>query len=312
MNMRKLFRVIMGLGIGLAFLMFSLRGVENQKLVASFTGISYSYLVVGLSVYLANFFLRTFRWKFILDKIGLNQYWKVNKSLYIGYAMNNILPARLGEVFRSVYAAKYLKLPVTEVLMTVFLERLCDFIMLLIIFIAGGVMVTAFTPTRISWLEPMILFGMLFLGCVFIGIIFRKLLLNLCLPVMPDIVCDKLNRIDVFLSGIDRKTILRLVLFSAIIWPIDIFSVFLLLMSLNLVAAVDFLLLLQGTAGLITLAPTAPGYVGSLQYAFRLVFEVFSASPSSAIVAATLIQLVYFGAVSIIGGILLFMPKSDR
>ena len=312
LSTKKLVRVVAGIGVGLALLVFSLRGIETNKLVATFNDVSGMYLVFGLSVYLANFFVRAKRWKILLDKLGFNRYREVNKSLFVGYAMNNVLPARLGEIFRSVYAAKQLKLPFTEVLVTVFLERFFDFIVLLGIFITGGLMATALVPNSIGWLEPMIMIGLMFLGFIFASIIFRRQLIRFFCSFMPEVVCEKLNRIDSFFSSIDLKTIMLMLFFSVVIWPIDIFSVFLLLLSLNLVAGVDFLMLLQGTSGLITLAPTAPGYIGSLQYAFRLVFDVFSASPSSAIVAATLIQLIYFGMVSIIGGVLLFIPKADK
>ncbi|MBU6447092.1 MAG: flippase-like domain-containing protein, partial [Verrucomicrobia bacterium] len=60
------------------------------------------FTLIGLAIALsaAALHLRAFRWqKLLLPFIPLT-YWQVFKALLVGHAMNVVLPARLGELFR--------------------------------------------------------------------------------------------------------------------------------------------------------------------------------------------------------------------
>ena len=304
----KLFRVIIGLGIGAYFLVLSLKGIDKQEFLSSTNSISTAPLMIGLLVYLANFLLRTLRWKLLLEILGPTRFSEVTRVLFIGYTFNNILPARLGEIFRSVYAAKSFEFPIAEVIMTVFLERFCDFVMLLLFLIIGGLLLINFQSDA-YWIIPLTSIGILIFAVIVIVLFSRNFLLSILKPVTPEYIFDKLDRMSTYLSSMNIRTIFQMIYYTIVIWVVEILSVYLLLFSVDVFVGIDFLLVLHGVSGLVTLAPTAPGYVGSLQFAFREVFEAYVFSPTNAILAASLIQFVYFGAVCIIGGLFIILSK---
>lgn len=77
--------------IGPLTVLAELERVDKIKLVfaVSFIGLSY--------------FCRAALWKRLLDQFGGYPYWAVFRSTMIGYLVNNILPARLGDVTRGAW-----------------------------------------------------------------------------------------------------------------------------------------------------------------------------------------------------------------
>jgi hypothetical protein len=60
-------------------------------------------------------------------------------------------------------------------------------------------------------------------------------------------------------------------------------------------------MVLLGGASLSTLFPTAPGFIGSYQFAFVVILGSFGISDTLAVVAATSVQLFLMGLYAIVG-----------
>ena len=63
--------------------------------------------------------------------------------------------------------------------------------------------------------------------------------------------------------------------------------------------------MLLGLASLSTLLPNAPGYVGTFQLLFSYVFKVLGYPETIGILAATAIQIFFFGTVTLLGGVVI-------
>ncbi len=90
-------------------------------------------------------------------------------------------------------------------------------------------------------------------------------------------------------------------LLSLAIWACEGLALWCILMSLDTVATPMQILILIGTVSLSTLIPTAPAYLGTLQYAFYLALSISGVAGAVGIVAATVTQLFLFGAVTVAG-----------
>ena len=110
MNKTTIIRTALGISIGSTLLYFSMQGVNYKLFASSFDNIKWRYVLMGISLYLGNFILRSMRWKILLSKLDQQNLGTIAKFIFVGYAVNNILPARLGEIFRAYYTAKALNL----------------------------------------------------------------------------------------------------------------------------------------------------------------------------------------------------------
>jgi hypothetical protein len=71
--------------------------------------------------------------------------------------------------------------------------------------------------------------------------------------------------------------------------------------SIDITLGLAGILALMGGACLSTLMPTAPGYVGSYQIAFVIVLGQFGIHSTSAVVAATAMQVYLIGTYTLVG-----------
>ena len=69
---------------------------------------------------------RTMRWQIILRSVAAIPYRVVANALLVGYGLNTIMPARLGELFRAEFFKRSFGLSRVWPLTSIVIERLCD------------------------------------------------------------------------------------------------------------------------------------------------------------------------------------------
>ena len=95
------------------------------------TGANYFYVIPGIGAYVFALVWRTIRWKIILKPLGdfkVSRLWPV---VTVGYAANNVLPVRLGEIVRAYYLNIREGPSKTSGLATILVERVFDGLALL-------------------------------------------------------------------------------------------------------------------------------------------------------------------------------------
>ena len=88
---------------------------------------------------------------------------------------------------------------------------------------------------------------------------------------------------------------------TIVIWLIEAIALGFLVSAFGVHAGPAGLALILGAVAFGTLIPSAPGYVGSLQAAFVIVFLVLGFDQLTGILSATAMQLILFGSVTIVG-----------
>ncbi len=96
--------------------------------------IEYIWILPSTALILVAFFLRALRWQIILLESNQVTFWQAFHPLMIGFMMNCVLPARIGEIARPVLLKKQQNIPISTGLSTVVAERAFDVSMLVILF----------------------------------------------------------------------------------------------------------------------------------------------------------------------------------
>src|SRR5712671_1244228 len=122
---------IAGLALGALFLYLALRNIDRQDFEAVLQRFDRSWLAAGVAVFMASIALRCLRWGILLRTNGAVKWRHAAEALLAGYAANYLLPARLGEVFRADYAMRLFHISRFTALGTIFVERLCDGVILI-------------------------------------------------------------------------------------------------------------------------------------------------------------------------------------
>ena len=143
----KIFRsrgaiVIVGLVIGGVFVYFLTKNIEWAKLTHAFkTAIWLPWLPLAVLTYILGMLLRGVRLQLLVKDEAAISIGTASNVIAVGYAVNNILPARLGEFARAGMLAERTGMPYLLALTITFLERLLDGLVILFLFISASLIV---------------------------------------------------------------------------------------------------------------------------------------------------------------------------
>lgn len=140
--MKKNNAIFLGIGVCLSAiaLYFAFRNVPFVHLVDYISSINYFWIIPSTLIVFITFILRALRWQLILKSVQEVSFWRAYHPMMIGFMINCILPARVGEVARPVILKKNDHVPVSSGLATVAVERVFDVVILVILF--GVMMMT--------------------------------------------------------------------------------------------------------------------------------------------------------------------------
>ena len=142
--MRRHLRTVAIVGITCGLLAFFLRSANLDQVWLEIRGARIWFLVLTAVTTVLLYVLRAVRWQVLLRPIGIARFRPALRATVIGFAASALLPARPGEVLRPYLLARREGLSATAAFATILVERLLDFVTVLLLF---GVFVLAFEPS---------------------------------------------------------------------------------------------------------------------------------------------------------------------
>ncbi|MEN8121043.1 MAG: lysylphosphatidylglycerol synthase transmembrane domain-containing protein [Bacteroidota bacterium] len=126
-------RIILFLAVGLFLFWLVYRDQKIDEIISALREANYFWIAVSLVLSLFSHLSRAIRWNLLINPLGykprlLNSFFAV----MVMYISNMAIP-RSGEIARCTIVKKYEKVPLTQLLGTVVIERVFDFIMLFIL-----------------------------------------------------------------------------------------------------------------------------------------------------------------------------------
>ena len=147
MNRSALLRLGIGILISVVFLGATLSQVDLAKVARTITDASPAWLLVAFGIVVVDLGLRALRWQVLLRGIpGAETKAPYNLAvgyLMIGFTLNAILPARLGDIARAILAGNGFKIPRLAVFGTILIERFSDGLTMLGLALLSSVIVAA-------------------------------------------------------------------------------------------------------------------------------------------------------------------------
>ncbi len=160
--------------IGGVFLYFAFKGVNLSDVWYDLKKANYLYILPAMGALAAYIAVRAYRWGLIFRPGGVPSYRGRLSSILIGIMVNNIFPAKLGEVARAFILGKSDGVNVSRTFGTIVLERVFDFLALLLFL----VLIALASPVEreiVFHKSGILLAGFIATGAGFIGILFALL-----------------------------------------------------------------------------------------------------------------------------------------
>lgn len=293
--------------IAAALLYFSLRGVDWRRVWEIIAAARWQFIAGSALAICFSSTLRALRWRILLSAGADLSVWTVFRATMAGYLGNNFLPARAGELIRSVLISRRSKLTTAYVLTTALSERLMDAIALVL---AGSVVLLGVHP-KPAWMSGVARSMAFFaaLGALTVTIAphaghrFTRLLSRLKLP--DGVRVKILSLSEQVLLGMRAfhhwGRFIGFVLLTTTIWSCDACSMMISARALDLHIAFPLALLLLTALGLGSALPSTPGYVGIYQFVAVSVLTPFGIPKNSALAYILLIQALGYVVVVLLG-----------
>lgn len=301
-----------------ALLYHSLRGIQWRQVGRIVSSADLSLLALCAVIATASLFLRSWRWRILLNAertVGLSDaFW----ATAAGQFGNNFLPARAGELVRTVMISSRSELDRTYVLATALSERVADAIILVVI----TALVLLTMPSPPGWLagaaRP---FGLLALaGASAIAIVpllgsfatraIDRLPLRAALRArIAGIVGHGLRGVGTFHSARRLSGFIGL---AVAIWVLDALGTVIAgaALGFRIPISVAFLLITGLSVG--TALPSTPGYVGIYQFVAVTVMTPFGFSPTDAIAYILVAQALMYVVIGFWGSLAFFRRGARR
>ena len=285
-----------GVAIGGICLWLVWRFMDVRLAMSTLLAANGRWLVLALLIFWASVGIRVLRWQRLLDHVGNLGAGKVAEALVVGYAMNYLLPARLGEPFRAAYTRRRFGVDGFTVFGSIVTERLLDGLATVLILMMGLALASlGQRAPDLSALESVAGVSLFFFAAV--GVILaasRRIAPDKI--VGPQWIVGPLKRT---LEGATRQSAASLYAalgWTVLVWLLEPLALWAVFASMDVQLTIAQVLIVLSAGALSVLALTAPGYIGSLQLVFGLVLAVFALPAEAGVAGATLVQVVFYGS----------------
>ena len=287
---------IVALALAGVFLYFSLRGIQWLQVWTIVRSARLEFVALTLGTVSLALFVRAMRWRVLLRAEGKVPVPLAFWATAAGYFGNNLLPARAGEVVRTLMVSRQSGLGKAFVLTTALSERVMDGIVL--ISISAVVLITL--PARPGWLahaaRPFALLGLGGVVAIALVPVFESFWFK-CLERLPIPSGLRHHVEDALRQGLrgirslhDVSRLSRFLLLTAVIWSLDGVSTIVSARAIGLSISPPVAFLLLAGLGLGSALPSTPGYVGIYQFVAVSILTPFGVGKNDAIAFILLFQ----------------------
>ncbi|HMM66316.1 MAG TPA: lysylphosphatidylglycerol synthase transmembrane domain-containing protein [Dokdonella sp.] len=308
----RLLRIGIGAAVSAGCIAFILWRVDLDALWRALTEFRWIFVVFALAALALDYSLRILRWTLMLRHAGAAVSAADCAPAFLGsMALNNILPLRAGDIVRALVFPLSLGVRRTASTATLVLERVLDFLALMICF---GVGVWLSPTLRIPILEKDLLLALTTLvgGLVIMLVFFAsgigrtvQLLVGWTAQCGWPKVSTILKHLRELLGSlylISRVRVLAwLTLLSILVWLANAGLFLAVLRGFSIPSPPSTALVIMAIATLSTLVPSSPGYVGPFHLAAYAALIMIGASQSTAAGFALISHLVLWVPVTIAG-----------
>ncbi|OGW47863.1 MAG: hypothetical protein A2Y66_02160 [Nitrospirae bacterium RBG_13_41_22] len=272
--MKRIVKIALGLIVSITLIYFAFKNINLSGLMEIISKTNILILFATIPVFLLSYLLRAFRWRWIIQdlKNGVG-FGSITSALFIGTAVNNLMPLRAGEVTKAYIIGKKENVSKSAIFATVLLERIIDGLTIILFLL----FVILFHP-----LEGQMQYSGIFITVVFFG----ALVFFYALLVKKEKTLIATGRLMFFLPGKYRKFIMRkmeyfvaglmilknlgklalLFLLSITIWLVELATFWMVAASLGLEIPLLALVLALVLINIGIMLPSSPAYIGNFEF----------------------------------------------
>jgi uncharacterized protein (TIRG00374 family) len=308
--LRRTAVALVGLLGSAVFVALAMRHLDLREVLSTWrTARVLPWVPLAVLSYVAGHLVRGQRLRVLVKRETMLPLTTATNVVVVGYASNNVFPARLGEFVRAGMLAERTGIPLGQSLTITFIERLLDGIAILVLLLAG----TLSLGVRPPWLWDVARLGSLVFGVA--------LTLVLVAVLLPSVVMSTASRLSAGLGARARDRVLSLassvtsagavlrrprdamaiLAYSGLVWLFEslMFALLFPVFSLRFHLSPAFIAMSVTNLGI--LVPSSPGFVGSFHFFCSQALASQGVPAATAMGYAILVHLTFYVPVTLWG-----------
>jgi uncharacterized protein (TIRG00374 family) len=298
--------VLAGTALGVVLFVLLLSNVKLDQLRTDIANADLGLLAIAFLFFLINLLIKVPRAALLYGKDAPG--WDtLFGAINVGYGMNALLPARLGEVARAYWVREHAQISIVRSLSTIALERVTDGVTVLILLLL--VAPTVAFPGKL--LGPALSVGAVFIAAMvgMIVLVYQSAGENNRLSaLLAHLESGRWSAIGTALrhaiTGLQalrsRRAVLLLAVYTAITWGSNALFAWFVLRALHVQVPLAAGILLISTVNLGMSVPSTPGYVGVFEGLAVLTLNLYNIHKTQALAAALVLHVMGFGPSTVI------------
>ncbi len=311
-------KTAIGIIISALFLFLAFRNVDFAELGAALKSANYLYIIPVVLLSLVSVSVRSLRWRYLLRPIKEIGARSLLSATFIGLMANNVLPARLGEFVRAYVIGEREQISKSTSFATIVLERILDGFTILFFLVIVLVFYAFAFP---GWLRKASYFTLIFYLAAILFLILLRVntrravgIAEFTLRPFPERIRNLAVRVlYAFIEGLavlhSTRNVMIAGSLSVLVWLPHVLINHLLLASFDIHLSIfaSFLLLVALAIGV--MVPSAPGFVGTVQYVCVLSLALFGVPREQALSFSIVYHASVFIPVTVVGLAFLFIER---
>lgn len=316
MIINKSCRLLLGIILAVSFLWLILRQITFEKIWKVLIGVDVDWVIAALLVFALGYACRIERWRSMIKRDNPGLEWgRCAGPLLAGFAVNNVLPFRAGDALRAFAFNKELGSSAGVIMATLFVERLLDLMMLLLL-LGAAMVIFGLDNNQFAGIgaAALVLAALtILLILLFPGFVTPIVLLigRLVVRFAPGFGQKLFSEINKSLSTLHHLaiggTMFRLILWSIVVWLAEgcVFWFFAMALPDLAVPLASWLALPMGT--LATMIPSTPGYIGTFDFFTAHAMATLGNDPAAAAAFALFVHALLWLWPTLLGGFYLII-----
>ncbi|MCB0323799.1 MAG: flippase-like domain-containing protein [Bdellovibrionales bacterium] len=313
-------RAYLGIAVSLVCIWWVFRSVEAEQLFHRVKNVEPGWLVLAVVTTFLSYVVRSVRWPYFFGERAPS-FHDSFRCLIVGFFMNNVLPARIGELVRAHLGGRATKQSRSVVLATIAGERLADGLMISLLF--AMLFSLAAAPEEHLRAKEIFYVAYAFFGVTFFtfAVLLARnpifALLERLKSVLPGTMSTyALVRIRRFINGLEPllrpSRIVILGTLSLIVWAIELAVYYQVTRAFDVPMSLGALGLFLAAVNFSSLIPAAPGGIGVIEAFATLALVRIGIDHETGLAMVASQHLIQYAVVGIPGALYFFLNLGGK
>lgn len=305
-----------GIGLAFVFLALFLYRVNFSQMVQVLQKANYLYIAPAILVYFIGVWFRAVRWRFLLQSLGKFPSHRLVSPILIGFALNNILPARVGVLVRAYLFGMWEGVSKIASFANVVVDQLFDGLALLFFLEVIAILMPLPAWARATALASAIIFVGFFVLLLILALSPRltRWLVGKLTRWLPQRwqprISDGVNMTLNGLASLHRPDRIAIAFFlSLLVWATEAAVYYIVALSFGLEQPFYVMLLLTSIANIAITLPSLPGGIGPFEFFGKQTLILFAVSEAVATAYVAIVHIVVLLPVTLVGLALLALKR---